>query len=415
MDVVRRKKASRQENAERTQEALVEAALRSIHRYGYGKASVSRITEEAGVSQGTLYSYFGSHQSLLAQLLPLEGKRLLDTLGDHGSGPGGYFENERFRFVNLLRYLDGRPYILSLLIEAEVAAPAGFAQYMREIEKRYLVVFRQALRAGEIRQFSARGFQVIAEVLAGCRAQIAMHQHFRSEPRSELRRYHESLAVGAFIKFIDHGLQCAPPNLKGRRRYIIEVGAPESTAKVQLFEAAGEEISAVGFANMSIKAVTSRAGVAVGTFYTCFPGRDEFLLELIRYGRRLMTHHVRLATRGCTSFAESEARGLQAYFELLHAKPWLQRLTAEAAVWARPEYRRTFAAMCYVYQKRLRAAKAAGEFGGFEDDELLVVGAIFTAARHYLASRYIRDSTTMAPNWVVKTYVEFICGGLRAT
>jgi len=284
---------------------------------------------------------------------------------------------------------------------------------MRESERRYLTIFRKAVAAGEIKSFSSRGFQVISEVLVGCRAQIALHQHFRSDPGSETRRQYEALALRVYDKFIQHGLGCAIPNFKDRRRSMADRSIEPATPKSLLFEAAGEEISAVGFAQMSIKSVTSRADVAVGTFYTYFPGRDEFLLEMIRYSRRLMTRHIRRATNMSTSFAEMEARGFQAYFEFLRLKPWLQRLTAEAAVWARPEYRNEFSVMCRDYRRKMRIAKAAGELREYEDDELLVLGAIFVAARHYLASRYVRSTTNMAPKWVVKTYVDFICTGLK--
>jgi len=47
-----------------------DACTRIVGKYGYAEASVARITEEAGVAQGTFYNHFENRQELLDQLLP---------------------------------------------------------------------------------------------------------------------------------------------------------------------------------------------------------------------------------------------------------------------------------------------------------------------------------------------------------
>jgi AcrR family transcriptional regulator len=409
----RRGKRSRLENASKIQEALVEAALVSISRYGFSKSSVYRITEEAGVGQGTLYSYFGSHQELLKQLLPLEGQRLTDALADQPGDKGGYFEREQRRFTRLLAYLNARPFVLRLLSEAEVAAPEGFIDYMHGIEKRNLTVFRAAVEAGEIRQLPPREFRIIAHMLAGCRAQIGLRQYERGA-KGIKRPEEDAVAVGAYLKFVRIGLGADKvPRIGTTRRVDLDF-AQAKDRKAQMFEAAGREIAAVGFANTSIKAIVGRAGVAIGTFYSHFEGRDEFLEALLLYARRQVTRRVAEAVADCTSFHEAEIRGFQSLFSLFEAKPWLVWLIAEAAVWAPESYRWHFDVICRTYQRKLRAAIKTGELAAYSDEDLIVLGEILTASRRQLGSLYALNPTIVTPNALVKAYASFVSLGLEA-
>lgn len=47
---------------------LLRAAHRVVSRHGFALASVKAIAEEAGVSAGTVYTYFGSREELLAEV-----------------------------------------------------------------------------------------------------------------------------------------------------------------------------------------------------------------------------------------------------------------------------------------------------------------------------------------------------------
>src|SRR6516164_8734335 len=63
-------KLNRVERNAWTKQKLFDAATKMVGKYGYAEASVARITEEAGVAQGTFYNHFESRQELLDQLLP---------------------------------------------------------------------------------------------------------------------------------------------------------------------------------------------------------------------------------------------------------------------------------------------------------------------------------------------------------
>lgn len=405
-----RARLSRAQSAKQTREALIDAALRVFMRFGYGKTSVARITQEAGVSQGNFYSYFSSHTELLSMLLPIEGERIQAALGEAPKS-GGFFRKERQRFQLILRYVRERPYILRLLVESEAGDPEGFRQYMLEVEQRYLDACAIAQAAGEVRNLSEDEVRVIAEMVAGCRAQIALHLETLSHAGTKLRARHERWSVDALEKFLANGLgaEAAPvvkfSEVKGRR-------GPPLSLKESIFEAAAVEIGEVGFAATTVQAILARANIALGTFYAYFGSREQFFVGLLRYSRRLIAARVREAVAGSTDVVDIEARGLYAFFEALVDKPWLASLPAEAAVWAPDSYRLHFGVISRSYRWRLRAIARQGQLEAYSTDELVVLGAIFTSARHYLASRFLRREDAEAPKWVVKIYAEIVAVGL---
>src|SRR3979411_2277020 len=63
-------KLNRVERNAWTKRRIFAAAPKIAAKYGSAEASVARITEEAGVAQGTFYNHFENRQELLDQLLP---------------------------------------------------------------------------------------------------------------------------------------------------------------------------------------------------------------------------------------------------------------------------------------------------------------------------------------------------------
>jgi AcrR family transcriptional regulator len=59
---------SRQINKERTRLRLLQAILKTIHRYGYGALTTGRVAQLAGVAQPTFYVHFRSMNQALEQV-----------------------------------------------------------------------------------------------------------------------------------------------------------------------------------------------------------------------------------------------------------------------------------------------------------------------------------------------------------
>lgn len=65
---VRRRRTQAERTAE-TRKALVDAAVKTIHRLGYGGATAFLIAQEAGVSAGSIVHHFGTRADLMAEVI----------------------------------------------------------------------------------------------------------------------------------------------------------------------------------------------------------------------------------------------------------------------------------------------------------------------------------------------------------
>ena len=104
-----------------TKRKIFDAATKIVGKYGYAEASVARITEEAGVAQGTFYNHFENRQELLDQLLPMIGTEMVRFIRERtGTAHAARQELERFgAFFDFIREV---PEFLRILNEAEFFA-----------------------------------------------------------------------------------------------------------------------------------------------------------------------------------------------------------------------------------------------------------------------------------------------------
>ncbi len=66
-----------QERSRQTVEVILEAAARVLIKEGYDAASTNRIAKVAGVSVGSLYQYFPSKETLIAELIDRQADEML--------------------------------------------------------------------------------------------------------------------------------------------------------------------------------------------------------------------------------------------------------------------------------------------------------------------------------------------------
>src|SRR5260370_9469777 len=90
-------KLNRVERNAWTKRKIFDAATKIVGKYGYAEASVARITEEAGVAQGTFYNHFENRQELLNQLLPKIGMDMVHFIPPRtGTSHAARHEIDRF-------------------------------------------------------------------------------------------------------------------------------------------------------------------------------------------------------------------------------------------------------------------------------------------------------------------------------
>ena len=198
---------SRTEKSELIRQALVRAATEVVGEVGYAGASISLITQRAGVAQGTFYNYFRSRQDILDQLLPEMGARMLEHVRDSARGGSRFAELEERSFRAFFSFLKQTPHFFRILNEAESFAPAGHAQHFGMVSQRYLRFLRRSLRNGEFPGYGESELEVIVHILMAARSYLAL----RFTNGGDGTRDIPVRVVRTYMKFVLHGLQGQPP------------------------------------------------------------------------------------------------------------------------------------------------------------------------------------------------------------
>ena len=195
-----KKSTLRQEKAEETRRALIEAGVRVVGRYGYNGASISRITARAKVALGTFYRHFDSRQDLLDQLLPTMGRQLLDFVQEHVDREVVGPEREEQRLRAYLKFLVDHPWYHRLLNEAEVLAPNGFETYFKMISSGMVRGLERSVSRNEIKRYEPEELETVAYILLASRVYLAQQYAYKNgqvkEPPEEVIK-----TYGKFVRY----------------------------------------------------------------------------------------------------------------------------------------------------------------------------------------------------------------------
>lgn len=167
------RKLTRSERNEEVKRRLFEAAARIVGELGYAEASVARITDEAGVAQGTFYNHFPSRQALLEELLPTLGMEMARFIQERTEAVRPEAEREVARFQAFFEYLRDNPGFLRILNEAEFAAPAAFQRHIDNMAAPYQRILKRARDRDELGAYSDAELEVIVHILMGARSYLS--------------------------------------------------------------------------------------------------------------------------------------------------------------------------------------------------------------------------------------------------
>jgi AcrR family transcriptional regulator len=92
-----------------------------------------------------------------------------------------------------------------------------------------------------------------------------------------------------------------------------------------LLDAAAAEFGERGFHDASISAITRRAGVALGSFYTYFDSKDAVFRALVRDMSDQVRDHVAPAVRGAADGLAAERAGLAQFIGFVRAHKEIYR------------------------------------------------------------------------------------------
>ena len=165
-------KLNRVERNAWTKQKIFDAATKVVGKYGYAEASVARITEEAGVAQGTFYNHFENRQELLEQLLPKIGIDMVQFIRAR-TNTADAARQEIERFSAFFDFICEVPEFLRILNEAEFFAPRGYQQHLDNISTAYVRLLRRARLGGAIEDYSDDEFEAIVHMLMGARGYLS--------------------------------------------------------------------------------------------------------------------------------------------------------------------------------------------------------------------------------------------------
>lgn len=194
-------KLNRVERNAWTKRKIFDAATKVVGKYGYAEASVARITEEAGVAQGTFYNHFENRQELLDQLLPKIGVDMVHFIRER-TGNANAARQEIERFSAFFEFIREVPEFLRILNEAEFFAPSGYQKHLDNISTAYVRILRRARLAGVIVDFSDEEFEAIVHMFMGARGYLSRRYSYADGAVTAVPDH----VISAYRKLITRGL-----------------------------------------------------------------------------------------------------------------------------------------------------------------------------------------------------------------
>lgn len=140
----------RTQKGRETRQRILTAAEALFSANGYSEASVSRITERAGVGQGTFYLYFDSKLDLFEQLVEDLNRRVRRAMSEASTAADNRIEAERAGFRAFFQFTADHPSLYRVVREAELVSPGALRLHYGRIVDGYIEGLRQAGDAGEI-------------------------------------------------------------------------------------------------------------------------------------------------------------------------------------------------------------------------------------------------------------------------
>ncbi|MEK9967776.1 MAG: TetR/AcrR family transcriptional regulator [Ferrovibrio sp.] len=135
---------------EQTRRKILDAAQSEIGRRGFAEASISTITAEAGVAQGTFYIYFRSKEDVMRELVLHMGRMLRHHLTEATEGAKNRLEAERLGIRAFLDFVRKNPDLYKLVEESQFVDEKVYRQYYTDFARSYRIALAAAEKRGEI-------------------------------------------------------------------------------------------------------------------------------------------------------------------------------------------------------------------------------------------------------------------------
>jgi AcrR family transcriptional regulator len=132
-----------------TRQKLLGAAEQVFAELGYHDASIVKITEAAGVGQGTFYLYFSSKKEIFDELVRDLNRRVRHAMKEASSQGATRLEAELLGFGAYFRFTTEHPGLYGIIRQAEFVSPEMLRYHYDKLSEGYIEGLRDAMARGE--------------------------------------------------------------------------------------------------------------------------------------------------------------------------------------------------------------------------------------------------------------------------
>ncbi|MCG5530468.1 TetR/AcrR family transcriptional regulator [Halorhodospira halochloris] len=138
------------ERGERTRRKLIGAAEAELGEKGFHKASISSITQRAGIAQGTFYLYYRSKEEIFRALVEHMNRTMRRHLSEAIDGARDRLEAERLGLEAFLSFCREHGHLYRIVMEAQFVDPEAHQYFFRSLADSYAERLRQAQQRNEV-------------------------------------------------------------------------------------------------------------------------------------------------------------------------------------------------------------------------------------------------------------------------
>jgi AcrR family transcriptional regulator len=147
-----------------TRQRLLDAAEEVFSGLGYHEASIVKITEAAGVAQGTFYLYFASKQEIFEELVRDLNRRVRHAMAEGAERGRTRAEAELLGFKGYFEFVAQHGALYRIIRQAEFVSPQTLHDHYEAIASGYIAALGSAMERGEV---AAMDPEVLAWALMG--------------------------------------------------------------------------------------------------------------------------------------------------------------------------------------------------------------------------------------------------------
>jgi len=154
-----------------TRERLLGAAEDIFSELGYHEASIVKITEAAGVAQGTFYLYFASKQEIFEELVRDLNRRVRHAMAEGAERGRTRAEAELLGFKGYFEFAAQHGALYRIIRQAEFVSPQTLHDHYETIASGYIAALGSAMEQGQVAPMDP---EVLAWALMGMGELVGM-------------------------------------------------------------------------------------------------------------------------------------------------------------------------------------------------------------------------------------------------